>query len=77
MTLLKACLAALKLVQGILGWIERNNIEDAAIARITLNSLRQADEQIKKAQTASKAAHDAPIDGDNDGVPDDDGHRYD
>lgn len=77
MTMLKAALALLKVVQGLLSWVERNNLEDAVIANQTLKSLRETDALIEKALAAKNDAYNAPIDGDGDGVPDDDGYRID
>lgn len=77
MSTLKLALALLQVVRGLLAWVEKRDIEDATIAREALKSLRQADETIEKARKAANEAFDAPIDGDGDGVPDDDGHRID
>lgn len=77
MNVLKLAFALLKVVQGLLNWVERNRIEDAAIARETLKSLRRTDEIIAKAREVKENASVAPIDGDGDGVPDDDGYRID
>lgn len=77
MSLLKIAFALLKVAQGLLSWVERNNIRDAAIANQTLASLRETDALIAKVSKVKDAVSNAPLDGDGDGVPDDDGYRFD
>lgn len=70
----------IKLIGGITSlteWLGNRQLIDAGIAKQLVENLKQERITLEKAKAAYIKAYHAPLDTDDDGVPDDDGYRRD
>jgi hypothetical protein len=74
LTLLKALLGLAKFVAH---QIERRQLIKRGESRILLKSLEASHARIQRAADIRRKVSNAPLDADDDGVPDDDGFRRD